>query len=445
MDAERIVQQGRRIEPHCAVATSPEARAFKVEFRKKSRREQELCLAVYARADLPNLVRLVLAAGLSPDTHWQGAPVLSHAATNGAAGSLKALLEAGADVTLDDDGATALHSAVVGGSVAVISLLLDAGSNIEAKISDGGCSPLGLAALLGKLGAIGKLLARGANANSADNSGATPLMHAIQSRHPLAVRALLPVSDLSQLNMRGRSALHHCVVHGTDEIFELLLMQMLSNIDVRAVPNSSGEELSFGQSALHLACHHGRHAMTAALLRRGAQRTAVDSTGSTPLLSAANCSCHSCVVLLVGRPGAFRMTPAELDTPTIAKHGGFNALHCAALRGHIRTCGVLLQAGASLDATTAYGETALVLAQKKHPTNTPLHALLAGNWAGPLPGTACEHCDTVPDSALLHCSGCQAVRYCCSRCATADWPRHAAFCKERREARDVRDRPAESI
>ena len=261
-------------------------------------------------------------------------------------------------------------------------------------------------------------------------------MHAIEAmRQPLAVRALLPVSDLSQLNMRGRNALHHCVVYGTDEIFRLLLPRV-SDVDVRTVPRSSGT--SFGQSALHLACLHGRHAMAAALLRRGAERTAVDVTGSNPLIAAANGSHLSCVVLLVGRPGAFRMTPAQVDMKTKEQDFGFNALQCSAVRGRMRICGVLLQAGADLDATVASGETALVLAAQNHPDNMPLLELLSGTWAGPLPGTVCERCSVVPDSQLMHCSGCLSVRYCCPRCATADWTRHAAFCKERREARETR-------
>ena len=87
-----------------------------------------------------------------------------------------------------------------------------------------------------------------------------------------------------------------------------------------------------------------------------------------------------------------------------------------------------------MDAKNCDGDTPLARAQRDWPNNAPLHELLSGNWAGSLPGTACEHCGTVPDSQLMHCSGCHSVRYCCPRCATADWPRHAAYCKERHRA-----------
>ena len=439
MDIARIVQQGRRVEPRCAVATSPEALAFKAEFLKKtSRSKQELCLALYARADLPNLVRLALSVGLSPDTLWEGRPVLSVAAAFGAANSLKALLEAGADVALvDAQGGIALHSAVVGGSVAVISLLLNAGSNIEAKISDDGCSPLGLAASRDKVGAIGKLLARGANANSADNLGKTPLMRAILSQHLLAVRALLPVSDLSLVNNQGLNAFHLSVVVGNEEIVRLLLLRV-TDVDVRTLGDSSGDTLFSNETALHVACSTGRHAAVRPLLRRGAQRTVVDDTGSTPLLYASTGGWLSICTALLGQPGAFRMTPAELDMPTTSSRGGLTALQCAAVRGHTHVCGVLLQAGASLDAMSSSGATALTIARhNQQPTNASLLALLSGTWVGPLPGTACERCSTMPDSALMHCSGCLSVRYCCPRCATTDWPRHAEYCRRRKMVRET--------
>ena len=173
--------------------------------------------------------------------------------------------------------------------------------------------------------------------------------------------------------------------------------------------------------------------MVKALLRRGASRLAVDSDGAAPLFSASNCGFLSCAVQLLG--GLSDDSRPELELAAVGgEMGGYTPLLAAAARGNLRVCGVLVQAGARLDATTNSGLTPLRIVQIQFPGNAPLHALLSGNWAGPLPGTTCEHCDTVPDSALLHCSGCQAVRYCCPRCAKADWPRHAAYCKVRRAA-----------
>ena len=345
------------------------------------------------------------------------------------------LLEAGASVSaVDSSGATALHLAASLAptvSPALINMLLEAGADIEAKDKNG-CTPLAMAAGAGRLGAIGRLLARGANANAASNVGATPLMMALRKGQLLAMRALLPRSDVSIVNKIGKNVLHVCAIRGNVEAFNLLF-PCFNDLDVRTqVDKTEGERKFHHQSALHLACSAGQHALTKRLLQCGALRTAVDCNGSTPCFLASNNGNLSCLALLLGQPGAFRLTPAEVN---VTSSGDYSPLHLAAGRGHLRVCGMLIQAGARLDAKTIADSTPLLFAQKKHPSNAPLHALLSGAWTGPLPGTVCERCDTVPDSALLHCSGCLSVRYCCPRCAMADWPRHAAYCMERREER----------
>ena len=503
MDDLQVVEEGRRLEPLCEVPTSAEARAVKARLRKQPAVAKETRLALYAKADLCNMVRLVLSVGTSPDTLYEGRPVLFLAVRAGAVRALKALLDGGADVSLvDARGRTALHCAVyegqtecarllllagspleakntigtsplytaaaynqvsvcelllkagakpsatdpggrtclhaaagVGGSPAVISLLLEAGADIDEKDMSGG-TPLWAAATQGKVGAVCRLLARGANPNSVDKNARTPLLWAIAKQHPLAVRALLPVSDLGVRDVRGMCAIHLAVLAGTDDVFRLVL-PYVTDLEARTLPNKSpgGEDCAFNCSALHIACAAGRLAMARALLRRGASPMAADNKGATTLHTAANNGYLSCVAALLGKPGAFRLTPAEVDMVT---RGGFTALHAASAQGDLRACGLLIQAGASLDAKTDKGMTPLMLAQQKHPDDAAeaLHLLLAGTWPGPLPGTYCEHCSAVPDSQLMHCSGCQAVSYCCPRCAAADWPDHAAFCLAARKLRE---------
>ena len=175
--------------------------------------------------------------------------------------------------------------------------------------------------------------------------------------------------------------------------------------------------------------------MVKKLVRLGASLTVRTSAGCTALYQASFSGFLGCAALVLGRPGASKMTPNEVN---LAADGKWTALHTAAAGGYLRVCGVLIQAGARLDLETVDTFTPLMLAHTYHPGNVPLLQLLSGNWAGPLPGTACERCFTVPDSALMHCSGCLTVSYCCPRCAKADWPRHAAYCKERRAAKEAR-------
>ena len=301
-------------------------------------------------------------------------------------------------------------------------------------------------------------LAERADANVQDRDGLTPLMEALMQRLPKSVAALLPASDLSLTEECGRNALHVCVANGTVELLNLLLPFAA---DARLLDSLTAPVFDEAQPvvcfvrALHLACYHGRHAMVRPLVRHGASLTAVNSQGCTALHIAAAGGDLGTVVTLLGEPqtgpgrgregGARRgMTPVEVDAPA---RGGWTALHAAAHAGHTRVCGVLLQAGASLQACLdvselerALGEcgvSPLTLGKQEHFDNRALRELLSGKGPMPLPGTACERCAAVPDSQLMLCGGCRSVRYCCPRCAAADWPQHAAFCKTRSKAHEV--------
>ena len=345
------------------------------------------------------------------------------------------LLEAGANLrAVNAKGATALHVASNCGHPAVINLLIGAGADIEA-LAECGHTPLCAAAVGGKIGAIGRLLARGANPGVRNVFGNTPLLLAASQPHPLAVRALLPVSDLGVINLQGKNVLHMSMGCASDELFNAVL-PFVTDLEAGTLVDATipPEQANFPtlNTALHLGCYFGESGRVQALVRRGASLTAVNSLGHTPLCAASEGGALRSLVAVLGLPGSFRMTPAEVN---IAAANGCTALHPASARGDSRACGLLIQAGARLDAMNVNGETPLIVAQQRHPDKSQLHTLLSGNWAGPLPGTFCDRCHAVPDSQLMHCSGCLSVRYCCPRCATADWPSHAAFCKERRAVR----------
>ena len=504
MDVQQILEEGRPLEPTCAVATSAPARAFKARLRKMATGMLVLRASVYCRHDLVALLRCTLAVGVPPDSRdASGIPILCMAAAHGAARNLKSLLDAGADVkmTAKEDGSSALHQASLHGhaecvrlllkakapleagmtagytpllhaaeqgrreiveqllkagastsarnnigemalhlaaehgSSDVVNLLLSAGSDLEAR-DNGNFTPLNVAAFNGQVAAIWILLERGANVNAADHHGHTPLMHAILQHHAATVFELLPVSDVSITSkFEGTNAFHMCLSYGNEEVFKLFL-PYVADLDAWTLTGtrSEGSTTPFNRPPLHVACTFGQHLIVKTLVRRGASRTALNEQNESALFYAAVRGYLSCAAILLGQPGAFKMSPAEVN---LVNQVGWTALHYGARYGHLCACGLLMQAGASLDAANAKGKTPLMLAQKYQPANAPLLSLLSGNWTGPLPGTACERCAAVPESALLHCSGCLSVRYCCPRCATADWPRHAAFCKERREVRET--------
>lgn len=366
---------------------------------------------------------------------------LMGAVDGGHALACEELLKAGASAHhgLPRSGMQPLHFAARKDKSSVIDLLLRAGADIDAPtlVEDFGRTPLLFAAYKGAVAALRLLVERGANVHAVDTFGDTPLLEAIYSNQLLAVRELLPTSNLSVTNKVGKRALHCCAARGFDEILELLLPHV-TDLDVGTVPGVLADGTPtpvFKETALQVACFAGHYAVTQRLVRLGASRTTVNSQGRTPLQDAATHGSLSCVAALLGEHGTPRMSFEEVN---MADHAGFSALHDAAIEGSLRTCGLLMRAGAQLDATTDDGETPLECAQLEHPDHVPLLELLSGNCTGPLPGAACDRCAAMPDSALMYCSGCQAVSYCCPRCATADWLRHAAFCKTMREKHRVK-------
>ena len=355
--------------------------------------------------DLPHLVRCLIEAELSADARVGtefNEPALLIAARNGSARALKALLSGGANNALTDERFfTPLHEAAFTGQIACLQLLLNAGAKTTAV----------------------------------EFLGNSPLMLTVAHDHVDCARALLPVSDLSLTNRTGRTALHLCATSASDECF-LLLLPHYGDVDVRTVPgvNPDGSPVAsgFNVTPLHSACAMGQHEMAKALLRRGASRMARNSLGWTPLHVAALEGHLRCVIVLVGRADNVKMTSAEVN---VADAVGATPLHYAAQMGRDKICGLLLEAGARLDAEATSGHTSLMVAQECQPDNASLLALLSGQGPALLPGTNCDHCGKTPAQAsvpyLKTCGECQSVRYCGAACSAAAWRGHKAACRAR--------------
>jgi ankyrin repeat protein len=403
----------RALDRQCAVSDSVVSRRIVRQLSERPIQQREALLICSAVNGHGNLVRCALAAGVSPNTRTARAshpPVLVVAAEYGNTPALKCLLAGGANIELaDKKGHNALSWAAGFGHLSCVQLLLDAG----------------------------------ANANAQDCLGHTPLMDSVARNHVDCARALLAASNLAVTNKVGVTAFHTAVITASEACFELLLP--LYDVDVRTVPGVqlSGEALSvFNRTALHEACQRGDLLMCKALLSRGADRMARDSMQWTPLHWAAVNGHLSCVVMLVGRPGKVRMTPAEVDATDDA---GVTALHYAACFGSDQICGVLLGAGALVDAKNSDGDTPLMLAQRYHPTNAALLALLSGDAPEQLFGLVCDGCGLTAEQAgvrkLRECSKCYDVRYCGKQCQLAAWPGHKEACKAKVEEREGLTRP----
>ena len=118
---------------------------------------------------------------------------------------------------------------------------------------------------------------------------------------------------------------------------------------------------------------------------------------------------------------------------------GASSLLLAIDKGDEKICGVLVQAGARLDVKFHRDVTPLIYAQRFHPDNAALLALLAGA-GGPAPGTVCDHCGKTMDdagvTAFKACGDCHNARYCNATCSAVAWPRHKKACREKKAERE---------
>jgi len=323
----------------------------------------------------------------------------------------------------------------------LIRCALAAGCSAGACDANGNPALLCLAARIGKARSLKALLDGGADANATDSCGNTALMTAVMTKQKACARMLLPHSNLGATNKKGQNALHISVGTGNWDCFSMLVKRV-GDLDVRTVQGidlKSGEpHRSFGWTALNLACFKGQHDMAAVLLLRGASRTAIDSQGESPAYVAAEEGHLSCLVLLLGLPGDYKMTPAEVNAPAETGH---TALHAAAYFGHIKCCGALIAAGADLEAKAKDGYTPLMLAQQEHSANAALLELLSGGGSEYPPGVGCDQCGGVSaDGMMMTCIDCNAARYCSAACATLHWRGHKVECRRLVAAREEQTR-----
>lgn len=119
-----------------------------------------------------------------------------------------------------------------------------------------------------------RLLREGADVNSADEFGWSPLHHACYNGGMETVLLLLDKgADIDQRSNCGRTPLHKACMNGHNEI-SLLLLDRGATIDVRD---------SIGWTSLHWACFDGHKETAVLLISRGADIDAESVDGNTPI------------------------------------------------------------------------------------------------------------------------------------------------------------------
>ena len=199
-----------------------------------------------------------------------------------------------------------LHWACANGQVDCAMLLLDApgGSDtVDTKLR-GGLTPLGMAALEGKLSVARLLIERGCNVNEPRESGASPLYGACQEGHAEIVRLLVAAkANIQQLRTHsGASPLFAAAGHGHPVCVEVLLS---AKADMTTVAKDGMTALTIARNAV--AHRRGSNpGKCVALLEEHARRLEAQPA-SPPIFAAALDVTDS-----ASAPEAYPVTPTEL-------------------------------------------------------------------------------------------------------------------------------------
>jgi len=318
-------------------------------------------------------------------------------------------------------------------------LLADGLSPNTTDPEQGNGSLLHLAAHNGAIDVVRLLLEAGADANSFDDLGNTPLQAAIRHSKLTCIRELIPHTDLRIFNAYGQNALHSSIMHNQPEGFKLLLPHFADNVDVHTIkPRPPCDPDSpYNATPLFAACQGGYHAMVKALLAAGASRTAHRSDSFSCLHFAAQEGHLACITLLIGRPENQKMSAAEINAQA---NEGQTALYVAAANGHRYCCAALLAAGAEPAVVTHDGHTALDAAKHFHPGNQELIELLECRGGGPAP-LLCAGCGA-SDKRLRACSAYGSASFCSAACLAEAWTTgtHKAECQRIQAANEEKAR-----
>ncbi|KAK4448990.1 ankyrin repeat-containing domain protein [Podospora aff. communis PSN243] len=180
----------------------------------------------------------------------------------------------------DAHGRTPLSWAVRMRHTSFVSFLLGRSAIVDTRDEDCHMTQLALAALDGDESVVRLLLNAGADIETQDNAGRTPLMHAAMQGHTTVVGQLLDHgARIDAKTTEGWVALHCATMRNQLSTVTQLIQSPGINIEART---------NEGHTPLILAAQHGKTKMVKELLKRGANINTRDRTGRTALSQAIN-------------------------------------------------------------------------------------------------------------------------------------------------------------
>ena len=137
-----------------------------------------------------------------------------------------------------------LCNSVCNNHAALVRLLLADGLSPNTIHPQGSLSLLHLAAGHGAIDVLRLLLEAGADTNSCEPLGHTPLSLAVGRGHTECVRELIPHTNLRNYSASGSNVLHSSINTNQPEIFKLLLPHFADNVDVRSIKNQKSRPVT---------------------------------------------------------------------------------------------------------------------------------------------------------------------------------------------------------
>jgi hypothetical protein len=181
------------------------------------------------------------------------------------------------------------------GDIKKVTLLLENGADVNTKDNDG-WTPLMHAAEKGHKEVVELLIEKGADVNTKDNDGWTPLMYASKNNDLEIIRLLLEKgANVNLTDKYGQTALILASANGHKEVVELLL-EKGANVNIQ------DED---GWTALMFASQNGYKEVVELMIENGADVNAKDNLGKTALMLASE-NGHKEIVELLKSYGAKR-------------------------------------------------------------------------------------------------------------------------------------------
>ncbi len=247
---------------------------------------------------------------------------------------------------------------------------------VAARDREFAATPLHWAALRGHAAVAGLLVASGADLGARNSAGETAEQVAQRSKHPDIAVILMPRPGSAAASATGVAS----VGGGTGGLSIFEASKAGDTARIREILNASPalasvHDTAFGATPLHWAALRGQVDATRVLLEQGADVTALNNGGETPLDVARRAKRPDLERLLSAASATPKARFFEAvrggDTDTVGRlleadgslvkerdsTFGATALHWAALRGHAGVVKLLLLRGADASARNTAGET----------------------------------------------------------------------------------------